>query len=120
MLTFPSLKSGAVMQYPARKTTAFKNQVLSFLDGGEQRYRLTSGPLHQWVVQLDLLEDAELNALEIFLRDTEGAFAEFSFNDPKDGKTYPNCYLKSDSLESVRAGGLRGNTTLLVCENRTP
>jgi hypothetical protein len=119
MLTFPLLKSGAVLQYPASRSTAFTNQVLSFLDGGEQRYRLAIGPRHRWAVQLELLEDAELNGLETFIRDTQGAFAEFSFTDPKDGRTYPNCYLKSDNLESVRAGGLRGSTKLLIYENRT-
>jgi hypothetical protein len=119
MLTFPLLNSGAVAQYPERGSTQFNNQVLSFLDGGEQRFRLAAGPLHRWVVQLALLDDSELTALELFVGDTQGAFELFSFTDPEDDMTYANCYLTSDSLDSIRDGDLRGSTTLEICEERT-
>lgn len=117
LLTFPQLKSGAVLQYPAPASVRFDNNVLSFLDGSEQRYRLAPGPLRRWTVQLALLEDAELNALETFIADTQGAFGTFAFTDPKDGKVYSSCYLKSDSLEGLRSSDLRGSTMLQILES---
>ena len=39
MATFPTLKTGAVMQYPAKATIRYSNRFIKFVDGGEQRYR---------------------------------------------------------------------------------
>ncbi len=119
MLTFPQLRTGAAVQYPAYRSTQFLTQVLSFLDGSEQRYRLAPGPLHEWIVRLELLDDSELASLEAFVADTQGAFGVFAFTDPKDGHAYPNCSLAEDSIAGVRSAGLRGSTTLTIVENRT-
>ena len=36
---FPTLKTGAVMQYPGKRILQFSTDVVRFLDGTEQRYR---------------------------------------------------------------------------------
>ena len=117
MLTFPLLTSGVVTQYPTQKTQSYSNQVLSFLDGSEQRYRIATS-LHRWLIRLELLAEAELNALEIFFAEAQGSFDDFAFPDPISAVTYPSCHLDSDTLECIYEGGLRGRTSVIVCENR--
>jgi hypothetical protein len=118
MATFPALKTHAVMQYPATKTIAFRNQVLRFVDGTEQRYRDSAGPLHRWVIRLQELDETELAAVEEFFRANQGRFGDFEFTDPWDGQQYSNCSLQEDELEMVAAGEMRGKTSLTILETR--
>lgn len=119
MATFPILKTGAVAQYPARRTVRYQNQALRFVDGTEQRYRDCAGPLHQWEIALSELDESETAALEAFLISNQGAFGTFSFTDPWDGTVYPNCSLASDEMDLTAAGEMMGSTRLVVMENRT-
>jgi hypothetical protein len=118
MPSFPLLKTGAVTQYPAQKSFAYSNYVARFLDGAEQRYRECAGPLSRWTIRLDLVDEAELNALELFFLDQQGAFANFSFIDPWDSTAHANCSLEQDTLDLELSGEGRGGTTLTIRENR--
>jgi hypothetical protein len=117
--TFPTLKTGAVAQYPARRTVRYQNQAVRFLDGTEQRYRDCGGPLHQWQIRLALLDEAEMAALAAFLEDNQGTFATFSFTDPWDGTVYPSCSLAADDLVLTASGEMNGSTSVMVVENRS-
>ena len=119
MASFPLLTTGAVMQYPAQKSLAYSNHVVRFLDGAEQRYRECGGPLSRWIIRLDLVDEAELNALETFFLDQQGAFASFSFTDPWNSTTYANCSLQQNTLDLRIAGEGRGSATLTIRENRS-
>lgn len=119
MPSFPLLNTAAVTQYPAQKSFAYSNYVARFLDGAEQRYRECSGPLSRWMIRLDLVDEAELNALELFFLDRQGAFGSFSFTDPWDSTTHADCSLEKDNLDLQIAGEGRGSTTLTIRENRT-
>lgn len=118
MPTFPLLRTGAVAQYPAQKSLAYSNCVTRFLDGAEQRYRECGVPLCRWTIRLDLVDEAELNALDVFFLGQLGAFASFSFVDPWDGSTHANCSLEQDTLDLQMAGEGRGSTRLTIRENR--
>ena len=118
MATFPSLKTGAVAQYPATKSICFKNQIVRFVDGNEQRYRDAASPLHRWTIQLDLLDETELSALEAFFLSDHGKFASFAFVDPWDASSHPNCSIGSDRLNLTSVEQLRNNTRVTVIENR--
>ena len=119
MASFPQLKTGAVAQYPATRVVQFQTQILRFLDGNEQRYRDGSGPLHRWVIKLNLLDEGEMAALDAFFAANQGEFGSFTFTDPWDGTQYPNCSLGADLLDLRFVGELRGQTSLTVVENRT-
>ena len=119
MATLPLLKTGAVMQYPATKALRFSNQVIRFVDGSEQRYRGSQAPLRRWVIRLDLLDEAELAAFEEFIVTQEGSFGSFSFIDPWDGITYPDCSLDQEAFELELLDELRASTILIVRENRS-
>jgi len=118
MATFPTLKTQAVAQYPASKAIQFQNQILRFLDGTEQRYRDSAGPLHRWVIRLNELDEGELAALEAFFAINEGRFANFAFTDPWDGTKYENCSVQTDEMQMVSVEEMRGRTSLTVVENR--
>ena len=119
MSDFPLLKTGAVMQYPARRALSFSTRVLRFVDGSEQRFRQFAAPLRRWVIRLELLDEEELGALEQFFRDRQGAYGEFSFTDPWDGVEYPSCSFDQDEAGWELAGRERGAATLVVRENRS-
>jgi hypothetical protein len=118
MATFPTLKTNAVIQYPATRLLRYQNQALRFLNGTEQRYRDCAGPLLRWEIPLSLLDDGEMAAIEQFFADNQGAFGSFAFIDPWDGTAHPNCSLAADDLETTAAGEMDGATMLTVVENR--
>ena len=119
MATFPILKTGAVTQYPAKVTIRYSNRLIHYIDGAEQRYRDYPAPLHQWLIRLDLLDEAEMKAFEEFFVEEEGQFGSFAFVDPKDNVTYPDCSLMIDDCDFTMDGERRGKTSMLVQENRS-
>jgi len=118
MATFPTLKTNAVAQYPASRVLRYQNQTMRFVDGTEQRYRDSAGPLHRWEIRLNQLDEGEMDALETFFATNEGAFASFAFTDPWDGTVYANCSLQSDGLDLTTVAEMSGATSLAVMENR--
>src|SRR5215470_1847073 len=118
MVSFPLLKTSAVAQYPAQRSLYFRNQVLRFVDGAEQRYRDSAGAMHRWVIRLEQLDEGEAAALDLFLAANQGAFGSFAFTDPWDGHVYPNCSLAGDGLDVTVLGEMQGRTGLIVVENR--
>jgi hypothetical protein len=119
MATFPKLKTNAVAQYPATRTLRYQNQILRFLDGSDQRYRDASGPLHRWTIRLNELDEGELAEMEGFFLSNQGQYGSFTFVDPWDGTSYPNCSLASDELDLIAVEEMHGQTSLTVIENRT-
>jgi hypothetical protein len=118
MSNFPTLKTGAVMQYPAQREVEFSTVALQFVDGFEQRFRNYQTALHRWVIQLSQLDESELHQLQEFFRAVSGRAENFIFIDPMDGATYSSCSLESDSMTAVLVGEWDGQTSLTVLENR--
>jgi hypothetical protein len=116
--SFPHLKTNAVAQYPARRASSFRNQTVRFVDGREQRYRDSAGPLHRWEVLLERLDEGEVAKIADFFASNEGAFGDFEFTDPLDGRVYPHCSVASDELEIGAAGEMCGETAVVIVENR--
>lgn len=115
---FPTLRTNAVAQYPATKSLHVQNQVLRFLDGAAQRYRDSSGPLRQWEIRLDQLDEGEMAAIEQFFTDNQGRFGSFTFTDPWDGQAHPDCSFASDELGLVSLAEMKSRTAFKVIENR--
>src|SRR5712692_7662273 len=118
MSDFPTLRTGAVMQYPAERATVFSTQVVRFLGGAEQRFPDYGSPLHRWAIRLSLLEEGELHALREFFRTQRGASGTFAFTDPSDGAAYPHCSLENGEMADQLLDGAKGKTALIVRENR--
>ncbi len=116
--TFPRLRTNALAQYPAIRTLRFRNQVVQFVDGTAQRYRDSSGPLREWDIHVEQLDESELAAIGQFFAENQGAFGDFSFTDPWSGQTYPNCSFASDALGLTSLAEMQGRTSFTVKQNR--
>ena len=116
--TFPKLKTNAIAQYPATRTIRYSNQVLRFLDGAGQRYRDSSGPLREWQIRLEQLDEMEMAALEQFFTENQGGFGSFQFTDPWDGENYPNCSFANNDLGLTSLDEMKGQTAVVVRQNR--
>jgi hypothetical protein len=118
MSDFPTLKTGATLQYPAQKEVRFATEVLQFINGSEQRFRRYQTPLHRWVIRLDLLDQGELHLLREFFRTQAGAAGSFVFTDPWDGTRYANCSIDGGEMAQQLLDEMKGKTSLTVRENR--
>ena len=118
MADFPRLKTGVVAQYPSDRSQQCFTSVYRFIDGLEQRFRTGTVPLKRWTIRFDLLDEAELSAMESFFLSEAGRFGSFSFTDPWDDTVYASCSFDSDALELQFADLGRGVTSLTVRENR--
>ena len=118
MSTFPLLKTGAVMQYPARRVDQYGTDVVVFLDGREQRCRKLAAPIRHWVVELTMLDESEVRSLEEFLISNRGSYGDFSFTDPWSGTAYTDCSFAEDTLQMSFEAQDRAKLRLTVVENR--
>ena len=119
MTPFPRLKTGAVAQYPAQRRLQFQNQALRFVDGTEQRYQDSAGALHQWTIQLSLLDEGEMASIENFFLANQGQCSSFAFTDPWDGTAYPTCQLGNDRAVMTSVDAMKGKTSLTIVEVRS-
>jgi len=117
MATFPRLRTNAVVQYPITRRQQFQNQTVRFVDGSDQRYRDSAGAHLEWDIQLSVLDDGELSALEEFFLAAQGSFGAFSFTDPWDGRSYDNCSLAADEMVLTTVAEMRGGTKLTIVSN---
>jgi phage-related protein len=117
MASFPKLKTNAIVQYPLTRREKFQNQTVRFLDGSQQRYRDSGAPRLEWEIQLSLLDEGELAAIEEFFLASQGGFGTFSFTDPWDGRVHDNCSVAADDLALLTVAEMRGNTKLTVVRN---
>lgn len=118
MSSFPTLKTGAIQQYPAQRASQLSTRVVRFIDGSEQRFGNYAEPIRQWVVQVELLDETELHVLREFFRTNAGPGGTFSFTDPWDGSEYPSCSFEKDEMAEDLTEESKGRTTLIVRENR--
>lgn len=118
MATFPLLSTGAVTQYPSGATDKFATEVMQFVDGSEQRFRMLKTPQRSWSIRLGLLTDREMEAVEQFCRDVQFEFGSFTFVDPWDGTEYVDCSLDGAAITSRASGPIRYETNLVIRRNR--
>jgi hypothetical protein len=116
MATFPLLRTGAYAQYPASQITGFNNLVLLFVDGTEQKYRNAVASRKTWKLQLELLDEQELAAFQLFFEQQQGSAQLFQFVDPWDGSTHASCPFSGDSFEILLEQDMRGSFEVLIEE----
>lgn len=119
MSEFPTLRTGAVAQYPMERQTVYATDVMRFIDGEEQRSRSFAGSLRRWVVRLDLVDEGELAAIETLFEEMQGTLGTFAFTDPWDGTVYPNCSLDAGQLRLRLDGPGSGRAAITIRENRS-
>jgi len=116
---FPLLKTGAIAQYPAIKANQYSSFAVRFMDGSDQRYRQYTPAQQRWTIQLSLLDEAELYALDQFFASQNGRFGTFSFVDPWTHTVYPNCSFDQDTVTYQLTDASHGALRMVVVENQT-
>ena len=116
MVTFPTLKTGALVQYPFG--TAYRARAVSyrFLDASEQRFRETATTRRRWRIRLSLLDEDEIARLRRFFLEHRGAGSLFDFTVPDTGEVVPGCRLASDTWTSVSQGDYDNEVALEIVE----
>src|ERR1700735_3762997 len=99
-MQFPTLSSGAVTQYGSPIGFVWPAQVVRFVDGTDQRFLACGRVLRRWLVNLRLLNESEIAAVEAFFGVMGGEFSTFDFPDPISGATVPNCRIGAPELIS--------------------
>jgi hypothetical protein len=116
MAIFPTLSTGAVVQYPLTWNTGQSAKVIRFLDGTDQRYVTHAKMLRSWRIQLDLLNEDEIHQLEAFFVAQQGDYSTFAFPDPYTGASVPNCRFGEAGLISEYLGVDSAATAFWVIE----
>jgi hypothetical protein len=116
--TFPTLQTGAITQYPARRSFNFSTQVTTFVDGKTQRFRNYSSRVVRWVIQLQQLTPGEVGTLQNFYLDQQGSSGSFRFVDPADATEYNDCSFEEDGFDFELLDETRGRLTITIRNNR--
>jgi hypothetical protein len=114
MSAFPTLRTGAVAQYPLDRTVSFSTQSVRFMDGSSQRFRLYGAGLRRWKVRLDLLDENELAAVAAFME--QQGTAVFSFMDPVTGDQAASCIVSGENYDAGIADEMKANADIEIEE----
>ncbi len=82
MLYFPQLATGAVSQYPLRKTNLYRTIANTLEDGSRIVLADANSAAIQWQLSYSGISDAERQVLAAFFASTEGRLQSFTFFDP--------------------------------------
>ena len=99
-MEFPTLSTGAVTQYGSPTGFVWPAQVIRFLDGTDQRFLASGNVFRRWLINLRLLNESEIAAVEAFFSGLSGEYSTFTFPDPISGTNVPNCRLGAPELIS--------------------
>ena len=114
MATFPLLKTSAVAQYPVERAMRYRTQLVSFLDGSQQRFSLAGAGLRKWTIALQQLDLGEVAALVEFT-EAQGS-AVFSYSDPISGDVAAKCVIAAGGMTTTARGEVANNAELVIEE----
>ena len=114
MSAFPALRTGAVAQYPLDRAVRFQTQSVWFMDGSQQRFRLSGAGLRRWKIRLDLLDEEELATLDAFLE--QQGTAIFPFTDPVTGDQVATCIISGQTYGAGIADEMNASATVEIEE----
>jgi hypothetical protein len=95
-LVYPQLSTGALSQYPVRKTRRVRTVVNQAADGSTFRLADPAGEITEWQLEYAEISDDEAAALEQFFTAAEGSLQGFTFLDPS-----ANLLASSDALNTA-------------------
>lgn len=84
MLVFPQLSSGAVTQWPIRRTRVSRTVVNESMDGSRIKLGDSGADAMEWDLQYSAITDSERSALWHLFENCEGRLGSFTFLDPAD------------------------------------
>ncbi|GEM_PF-568054 len=116
--TFPTLRTGAVAQYPLTRAASIPVESYTFLNFARQAYRDAVAPKRTWTVALNELDSGEITTLKAFFEQQQGQYGVFTFIDPWDQTTHTNCSFSNDVFDhSQKNAETLNNTSLTIYEH---
>ncbi|WP_321474480.1 hypothetical protein [uncultured Paludibaculum sp.] len=115
MPEFPSLKTGAVAQYPLGRGIRTGTTVVEFLDGGEQRFS-SQRMRRRWVVRMEQLDEGEAMRVAAFASQYLNTLEPFRFTDPWNGAVYERCVLEGEEATVRAVSQMDCGVALVVAE----
>lgn len=115
MLTFPRLRTGAVVQYPFERAIEQPVSVFTFLDGKEQRFP-SRRCRRKWVVRLDQMDEQEAAAVDSLVRAHLLTLEPFQFTDPWSGTIHDRCRIATERHETGSIGVANRAIYLVIVE----
>lgn len=113
MLHFPPLSTNAITQYPFRQSIEFQTFRHRFLDNNEQCFLQRRSARRQWLIDLSLLSEEEIDRIRLFAKSIRGRGVKFLFTDPETGLQYISTFAH-DTLRMEQWAKCDGRTKLLV------
>jgi hypothetical protein len=112
-LVYPQLATGALSQYPVRKTRRARTVINQASDGSTVRLPDPAAETTEWQLEYGDISDAEAAALEDFFTAAEGSLFGFTFLDPCGNLLAWSDQLDADSWQAdpllvASASGTRG------------
>lgn len=109
MNAYPQLTSGALSQFPLKKSVEMRNAVNSLADGSSVKLADTNGSSTHWQLQYAGLTGIETAALQQFFEACEGSLNGFTFVDPAGNllawsEDLTNAVWQAESLLAVTGG----------------
>ena len=116
MSTYPTLRTGAVAQYPLAGGIRHRTALLTFMDGREQRYALQRRNLRRWVLTYSQLDEGEMQLLRTFVESQAQFNTPFSFTDPDTHLVFPRCRMLQAELDEQWQGLEAGSARVEIVE----
>jgi hypothetical protein len=117
MADFPKLRTGAVAQHPSKRQVEYATRVLTFVGGGEQRWRERGAAGRRWVLRFGNVDDTEMAKLVEFFAEQRGRAGHFSFEDPWTGSVYGDCSFDQDQFVAYAESEGRLSAVVALREN---
>ncbi|HLI86338.1 MAG TPA: hypothetical protein VKV17_20680 [Bryobacteraceae bacterium] len=108
MAVYPQLSSGALAQFPVKKSDRLRTVVNTMADGSVIKLADPAAALTGWQLQYTSLSDAEAAALEQFFLSMEGSLNPFIFLDPTANLLAWSDQLTNDVWTADPFAGLTG------------
>jgi hypothetical protein len=108
MAVFPQLTSGALAQFPVRKSNQLRTVVNTMADGSVVKLADPAGAITEWQLQYSNLSDAEAAAMQQFFLSMEGSLNVFTFLDPTANLLAWSDQLTNDVWTADPFAGLTG------------
>jgi hypothetical protein len=99
-LVYPQLASGALSQFPVRKTRRVRTVINQAPDGSTVRLADPAGEITEWQLEYAEITDDEAGALESFFTAAEGSLQGFTFLDPSANLLAWSDVLNTDSWQT--------------------
>src|SRR5579883_142731 len=108
MAVFPQLTTGALAQFPVKKSNRLRTIINTMADGSVVKLADPAGALTEWQLQYSNLSDAEAAALQQFFLSMEGSLNVFTFLDPTANLLAWSDQLTNDVWTADPFAGLAG------------